>query len=438
MIYLPFASNGLSVQWDWMLIDSKDMSVITDLNVHSRTLQMQLNSQNKATGWVHLMDDAVDAIVPHQTGLRIDRDGETVYTGAIWQANDTSSASGVGQQSGDDQCAITSFGWFNVLGTGSYNGRLVHTGAEFQAMVWQDYPTDTIETANYAEWKTQNGGNDYVSVGIDTATQLAYSATQFPTTTDAAIIFDLLDRANIDDTTYMSSGQLYGVAEQRNLTLQRLQWVGQQIISLVNVEAGVDFIVDPVTRQMNLYGVGASSSPLIANGYGEDRGQGCLFSYPGNCTSVSRSKDGTQTQNRIEAVGQYDIGRADDYGSQAANGLLEGTNSLSEVVDPNILVAYAQAQVAVLRYPWEILTFTPRGIIRGDLTTPGVPRPFDDYNLGDIVYAYVDRGKRLQIGTNGSSPQATRLFGFTVNIDDNGHETVTQVITTYQGLGILS
>ena len=409
-----------AVPWDWFLVDSATMNPIAQLNAHDRQLQVQLNNQGKATCWTHLLDPDTDLIVPHQTGLRLDRNGQTVYSGAIWQANDSSSAS-EGQQSGNDKCQITSFGWFNALGGSGQNCRLVHTGAEFQAM---------LAAPNGVAWQAQNG--PYVSLGIDTAIQLAYDYIQFPQTSDAAIIFDLLNRANIDAPTLITPGNIYGYPIGRNLTLQRFQNVGQQITQLVNVESGVDFIIDPVTRQMDLYGPRASSSYLIDTGYGQDR-PNAVFSYPGNCTAFSRSRDGLQTVNRMEAIGQYGVGRADDAQSQSVNGLLEVSSSLSEVVDPNILVAYAQAEVAVKKNPWTIITFTPRPVIASDASAPGVPRPFEDFEVGDIVFARIDRGS-VQVGTNGN-PQATRVFGFTLDLDDSGVERLTSVQTTYQGMG---
>jgi len=123
-----------------------------------------------------------------------------------------------------------------------------------------------------------------------------------------------------------------------------------------------------------------------------------------------------------------DLTSAFDFASE-----LIGVKSLSEVVDPNILVAYAQAEVAVKKNPWTIITFTPRPVIASDASAPGVPRPFEDFEVGDIVFARIDRGS-VQVGTNGN-PQATRVFGFTLDLDDSGVERLTSVQTTYQGMG---
>lgn len=393
------------------------MSQIAELQVYSKQMQPQLNAPGTAGGWLHLLDPNAPEVVIHQTAIRADRNNQTVWSGPIFKTNETTAAS-TGSQSGSDQLSFTAMGWLQVL-----NQREVHTGAEFQAM---------LAGPNGIAWQAQNGV--YSPLGVDQATTLAYSVAGNPLTTDAAIIFDLLDRANIDSPTGITKGNIYGNPVQRNLTLQRFQNVGQQITQLVNVEAGCDIYIDPVTRQMNLYGPGASSSPSISNGLGVDRGPQTRFTVPGNCISATRSRDGTLTANRLEAVGQYGVGRADAIESQAINGLFEATDSLSDVVDPNILIAYANVEVTLRQYPWTIISVNPRGLNWSDADGGSVPRPYDDYTIGDIVYAVINRGS-FQAGTS-QVPQATRIFGWTLGIDDNNSiEKLTSIQTTYQGLG---
>jgi hypothetical protein len=403
-----------TTDWRWYLCRASDMAQIAELKAYSRQLTLQLNSQGKASCWLDLLDPVTTSVVVHQTALRLDRDGVTVWSGPIWQADESSTA-GTGNQSGQDTLQVTAMGWLQTL-----NRRLLHTGAEFAAM---------LAAPNGVAWQAANGA--YAGIGTDTAIQLAYSASQNPATTDAAIIFDLLARANIDSPTGITAGDVYGTAQQRNLTLQRFQGVGAQITTLCNVEAGVDLYIDPVTRKMHLFGLGASSSPSIQNGMGSAR-PGALLTYPGNCTSAKRTQDGTATTNRVEALGQYAVGRADDPPSQALNGLLEDQASLSEVVDPSILIAYAQVEIVVKSSPWTIISLTPRGLAPVDAKTPGVPRPFVDYNVGDVVYCTIRRGPRMQVGVG--MPQPTRVFGMTVNISDDGVERVSNIQTTYQGL----
>lgn len=417
---------GPAVDHRWFLCDAQTMDQIDELDVHSKQMQLQLDSWGTVSGWCDLLDMKSANILEHQTAIRCDRNNKTIWSGPIWKTTKTASTS-TGTSSGNAQLQFTAMGWLYTL-----QRRLLHTGAEFQAMMID--PGTGLDTANYAAWVAANGSSPYASLGVDEATTLAYSATVLPGTTDAAIIFDLLDRANIDAPTHISRGSIFGSPVQRNLTLQRFQKVGDQIIQLVNVEAGCDIYVDPVTRQLNLYGPGASSSSMIANGLGNDSTDS-IFSFPGNSTSAEEDRDGTVTANRIEAVGQYGVGRADDPTSQSVNGLLEDTDSLSDVVDINILIAYANVEVSVRAYPWTTITFTPRSVAPDDViagSASGVPRPFDDFNIGDLVGSRVDYGS-FQVGVP-AAPQPTRIFGFTLNVDDGGIEKLSSISTTYQGL----
>jgi hypothetical protein len=314
-------------------------------------------------------------------------------------------------------------GWLQIL-----NQRLLHCGADFASML--------------AAWVATTGGS-YVSLGEDTAVQLSYTGVVPPpsgfnyTATSSGIIMDMLERANIDSPTLITPGSIIGDSTNTNLTMQVYANVGQQMQNLINVEDGPDVYVDPVTRQMNLYDIGSSPCELIPRGSGVDAGNGCIFTFPGNCISASRSHDGTKTSNRVISAGQYGYGRADNLAAQVQEGLFEEIVTLSNVTDPNILAAFANAEVAVTAYPWTIITMTPRGLGPADVDAPGVPRPFDDYFLGDLVRGVIDYGPRFQVGTpaaGASGPQPLRVFGFTLDVDDGGLEKISSIQTTYQGV----
>jgi hypothetical protein len=407
----PRISSTPSVRHRWWLCDAQSMDQIAELTTaHQRQLVLQLNSWGTATFWLHPLDPVTAYLDEHAVALRCDRNGVTVWSGPIYQINDNA------DNQGNNQCSVTAMGWLQVL-----NQRDMHCGAEFASML--------------ALWEAETGGS-YTSLGIDTAIQLAYSATQFGSgQNDAAIMLDLLERANIDSPTLIVPGSVYGSPPERNLTIQRLANVGQQMQTLVNVEDGSDVYVDPVTREMNLYGMNASPSPTIQNGMGVDRGEGCLFTFPGNCIVANRTGDGTKTANRINVQGQYGYAVSNQLPSQLTEGLFEDVASLSNVVDPNILAAYANAEALVRQYPWTIITMTPRGLGPDDDEFPGVPRPFEDYFLGDITYGVIDYGPRFQVGTGPSGPQPLRVFGLTLNVDDGGLEKVSAIQTTYASSG---
>lgn len=394
-----------TTDWRWWLFSRRNQGLgdpISELTAHDRNLQVQLDSSGKATFWMHLLDPMCANVIPHQTAIVTFRNGTPLWSGPVTNADEDSQASS-GENKGQDKLSVTAMGWKQIL-----DQRILHTGAEFQAMI---------------------GSQTYAGLGTESATQLAYSAINGATFPLMAM--DLLKRANIDSPTGIIPGSIYGSQQLGNLTLQQFQNVGQQITNLSNIENGFDFVIDPLRLTFDIYCQQGLSSGF--NGYGVNR-PNALFTYPGNCTAAKRTQDGTRTSNRVEATGQYGIGRADDLTSQQQNGLLESNVSLSDVVDPNILIAYANAEVTVKKNPWTVISFNPRGLIASDLVKPGVPRLFDDYWLGDVVYAIINRGPRFQVGTT-STPQPVRVFGATIAIGDDGTEKVSSIQSTYSTAG---
>lgn len=400
------------VDWKVWLVNASNFAQIQDLteSLHDKKLSLQLNSSGKATGWMNLLDPLSSLIVEHQTALLFYRNGMPVWSGPIMQTGDDSTDK-------SDRVSITAMGWFQLL-----MQRILHTGAEFQTML-----ANFRAGLSYVPGIGTRGGytpgfyiGDYAGIGTESATQLVYSNKAM-----GAIAVDLLTRANIDIPTGIQLGALQST-NSINLTLQQFQNVGQQILRLANLESGFDFDIDPLTRYFNVYNQQIKSG---ISGKGIDRGQGVLFTYPGNCISAGRSRDGTRTANRVEATGQYGIGRADDVQSQGSNGLFEANESLSDVVETNTLIAFANAEVAVRKNPWQVVKFTPRSVIADDVVAHGVPQPFADYAVGDVVYATINRGPRLQIGIN--NPQPVRIYGFDVDITDDGVEKVSSIQTQY-------
>ena len=55
---------------------------------------------------------------------------------------------------------------------------------------------------------------------------------------------------------------------------------------------------------------------------------------------------------------------------------------------------------------------------------------FRDYNVGDVVYMVAQRGA-MQIGTEARQP--IRIFAFTVSIDEEGNEKISEFQTTVGG-----
>ena len=167
-------------------------------------------------------------------------------------------------------------------------------------------------------------------------------------------------------------------------------------------------------------------------GKGINRGTRIRFTFPGNCTAVGRSSAGTKMQNRTEAVGVYAVGKAESVESiNKYKMLFEGEVSAPEQVVLPYLVAYASAETVTLENPFRILTFTPRSVTNSKSFS--VPKPFEDYEIGDVVYCKIKKGKRLVVGIPNLQP--VRIYTMIINIEETGTEKITGIQTTYESNG---
>jgi len=237
-------------------------------------------------------------------------------------------------------------------------------------------------------------------------TPLSYTAQ------DAGVIaLDLLTKSNAD-TSYVDY-VLPGTSEtsqSRTKVYQPYSSVLNEIIALSDLESGYDFLVDPATRRLNIYARLGTTQPEA------------YFEYGGNATSVSRTCDSARLSNRIIAYSSIGAVQVDDVDSQSRYGVFEEAISLSDVRDTSILLAYANAELAVRSTPLRFHSFSPR-------QGPSVPRLFEDFDVGDTCYVTARRG-RLQV-----LKQAVRIFGATVTWPDEGsdQEQITSIQTTVSG-----
>jgi hypothetical protein len=166
--------------------------------------------------------------------------------------------------------------------------------------------------------------------------------------------------------------------------------------------------VDPVTRELNIY-----------NRIGEDRN--IYFQLPGDVSSVSKQTDSGSIINSMTAYSTSGFAAEADFDSIMDIGLFEEAQSLSDVIDSGILVAYAAAEVAIKARPLPIITFQP---LPESPERPNAPRVFRDWNIGDLVHLSARHG-RLQLDR-----QLLRVFSFSVSFPDTGGANVSNVQTT--------
>ena len=405
--------NENSVNYKWWLVRTNNMEQIADLTSrwHNKKSELMLNQGGKTSGWIHLEDSKAAFIEEHKTALLYYRNGKAIWSGEISDCEDSTESL---------QCSITALGWFERL-----NRRLIHTGYEWQEMCVVSsgreiirYPTEREKENELLEkqYKEVVDEGFYTPVATESAQSLFYSNTPM-----AEISNDLIIRANIDKPTLITIGET-APTNSVNLTLNQFQNVGEEITKLTAIESGFDFEIHPITRRFNTYRNEIKGG--IA-GKGIDRTSSIRFTYPGNCVNVNRKSEGTRTQNRTEAVGQFAIGKSESPGSINENGLFEAAVTAPEVVNINILNALAEVETLTLEKPFKIVTFYPKSINK----EKGVGRPFEDYEIGDVVYCFVRRG-RLKIGLE-KSLQPIRVYGFTLEISETGVESIQSIQTVY-------
>lgn len=228
--------------------------------------------------------------------------------------------------------------------------------------------------------------------------------------TDASLIaFDLLDRSNADSTStnYVVSGTSQATQTR---TRSYTPWVNilNEITALTEIESGFDMAVDPETRELNTYAKLSSTREDV------------VFDYAINLTGASRSSDTSRICNRLYVYSSIGYALAENYESQALYGTFEEAISLSDVVNIEILQAYADAEIAVRSYPLAFIDVQPRP----HSSTLDDARIFEHFNIGDVVTGDVRKG-RLQVVR-----QNIRLFGATIRFLDNGQEQITSIKTT--------
>ena len=236
--------------------------------------------------------------------------------------------------------------------------------------------------------------------------------------TDAGLIaHDVLERSN-EDADGMPIYVTPGGLETTQLRSEKYQPFSNVLsivtgLSAQEIEAGYYLQVHPVWRTLDIYAQIGVVRPHA------------IFTYGSSAQSIAQSFDASRLCNRFIAYSSIGWAQADNLISQAAYGVFEEAESLSDVRDIGILQAYANGEIAVRSDPLGFLSF---GAAPSTLDGPNVPRIFEDFLIGDTVKI---AGRR---GTFDVPRQATRIYSATLSWPDKGgREILTSVQTIASG-----
>ena len=335
-------------------------------NASNRNLQLQLNRPGSASFNIPLTDSIASEIIPQKTCILAYRDNQIRWSGPVWGMQEQAS-------SGQETLTVNAMGW-----------------AELAKHRLTDYRTVFADQRDYAIARSL----------------LMAASRRFP----FPFIFELP----------LEQGY------ERTRTVEKYANVGSVIEELSEIENGFDYeVVWDSTKNSLVW--------RFFRRIGVDK-PAVHFAYnwgPDNLTSINRNFDSARLANHVTATGQNatafappDTANPVSGGGSAAQleyGLFEEQAALSEVVDVNILLAYAGAEVLYREEPIQTFDFTPKAITAGNPND--IPEMFTDYVLGDTVRLTAKKG-RMDF-----TAQPVRIFGASINIDNEGNETITQIRT---------
>mgnify|MGYP001224230556 CR=1 FL=1 len=350
--------------WKFYLANSSDLSYNKDISGEARGKQLSLSHNRSGNFEFNLPMTAENLYYTQcvQTCVICLKNNNIVWSGPIWTRSTDFAAAKIN---------FTAVGWFEIL---------------MNRFLWNNVPTYTSQNEGY-------------------------------------IALQLLNIANTDHPTWITMGTNTATST-RSKKYEIWQNIGEEIISLSDIEDGFDLQVDPETRELNI---------KEWDDY-EDRTEipfGLNWG-PDNISNLVVDENGGEMRNRIQVVGAnstvYTYNSNSPLfpdNSQDYNGVFTEIIQATEESDANVLQAIANAHGAIKQWPitnYDI-QLKPQG--------PNNPYEiFEDYNIGDKIYATAQKSIE---GEKVSMEIEPRIFGATIAIDDNGTERVSSLQTTFSG-----
>lgn len=278
----------------------------------------------------------------------------------------------------------------------------------------------------------ENANDTDPIINIDDVTLQEYAGDGIYSNMDAGSIAQaLLGKTNSDNNSRITSGTTQ-VTQPRTRTYQQFSNVGKEIKALSDIESGYDFVIDPITKSLNIYNrTNATNFPTVSSSgqagagswvYSANRSNALRFEYgigSDNLQTVRKTQDSSSVVNRLNVKGKYALGFAQDTTAQTTYGLFEDLISLPDVIDAStsVLPFYANAEIAFRKNP---------KILYDIQTKAGGPKLFVDFNIGDR--ATINIGATVLASSLGQViTQQIRIFGVQMSVDAEGNERLSGI-----------
>lgn len=374
--------------WKFILVNSNDLSQIGELSqARDRKLQLVINKPGQATFTYPMNVDYSADIQPYKTGIkamRWNRISSFIAGRAVWDCIWSGYVLPINETVDANRMSISCVGWLQRLAKRFVRRDMIFTNvddgeivrlllAEMNLAVAPDgynVPTPTGSVPNTPTWLTWGGTQPDQGAGGATA---------------------------------------YVVAN-RSKTVQKYTYVLPMIEELNTVENGGDIVVNPLTREITWHRRYRRVMDDVVLGFQWG---------PQNVQGFGRNIEADAQVNYFLATGapatipQY----AEDRTQMNEIGLIEETAALSDVVDNNILLTYAGAEI-IVRSNGHITYSVQPFPVPYDRDS-GIPEPFREYRLGDQGRLTAVHAPRIDV-----RGQAVRVFGMDVDISNEGKESL--------------
>jgi hypothetical protein len=376
--------------WKYILVNSNDLSHIGELSqARGKKLEVVLDKPGAASFSYPMDADYSGLISPYSTGIKamqFNRMSSLVAGHDVWDCQWSGYVLPIAETADANSMAISCVGWGQRLFKRFVRRQKLYNAQDDGAIV-QDLITEVNTSPSPGDGytiPTPAGSNP------NTPTWLSWGGTQPNEGVGGATAYVPLTDPSMGPAP-------------RNKTVQKYTYVGSVIDELMSVENGGDLVVNPLTRAVTWHRKYRRVKDDVVLGFQWG---------PRNVKGFGRNIEADAQVNYIVVTGapastpQY----AHDTAQQAQIGVIEETVALSDVVDNNVLLVYAGGEIIVRSNG--LITYSVQPFSD---EAEGVPEPFIDYRVGDQVRGTMVHAPRINIRA-----QALRVFGMTVDIDDNG------------------